>query len=343
MKTADFDYVLPPELIAQHPPLQRDAARMLVLDPRTNQRIHATVRDLTRFLEPRDLLVLNDSRVLPARLLGRRSDGGDAEVLLLRPLDPANLRWEALTRPSRRLPSGSQLAFPGSELSVVVEERRADTAVVRLGGPSDPMAEVRRIGTMPTPPYIKEKLDDPERYQTVYARQEGSAAAPTAGLHFTPELLDAIRQRGVRIAFVTLHVGLDTFRPVRVDDPAQHGMHREWYRIDADTAAAIRITRERAGRVVAVGTTCVRVLESAAEGNLVREGEAWTSLMILPGYRLQVVDALLTNFHLPRSTLLMLVSAFVGRDLILSAYAEAIRERYRFYSFGDCMFITRTA
>jgi S-adenosylmethionine:tRNA ribosyltransferase-isomerase len=210
---------------------------------------------------------------------------------------------------------------------------------VRLNGVADPLAEVRRIGQMPTPPYIKEQLRDGERYQTVYARAEGSAAAPTAGLHFTPELLSGLRDRGVAIAFVTLHVGLDTFRPVRVDDPAEHRIHREWYRIDEDSAGAINKARRLGKRVVAVGTTSVRVLESAATDNGVAAGEGWTGLFILPGYRFLVVDAMLTNFHLPKSTLLMLVSAFVGRDRILAAYAQAIERRYRFYSFGDCMLI----
>ena len=314
---------------------------MLVMDAASDQLRHASVRDLPQFLEAGDLLVLNDSRVLPARLLGRREDGGEAEVLLLRPIDPRSNRWEALTKPSRRLPPGSKVQFSDSALLVTLEERRGDTAVVRLEGSADPIGEVRRIGTMPTPPYIKAQLADQERYQTIYAREEGSAAAPTAGLHFTPALLDAVRARGVQTAFVTLHVGLDTFRPVRVDDPAQHAIHREWYRIDEPTAEAVRATRERGGRVVAVGTTCVRVLESAAEDGAVRAGSAWTSLMILPGYRFTVVDALLTNFHLPKSTLLMLVSAFAGRDRILAAYRAAIAERYRFYSFGDCMLITR--
>jgi len=312
---------------------------MLVLDPRTGV-THARVRELPQYLDPGDLLVLNDSRVLPARLLGHRGDGGEAEVLLLRPLAGDRHRWEALIRPGRRLDVGSQVRFDKSTLAVTVEERNPETAVIRLNGVADPMAEVRRIGQMPTPPYIKQRLADAERYQTVYARHEGSAAAPTAGLHFTPDLLSAVRRRGVGLAFVTLHVGLDTFRPVRVDDPAEHRIHREWYRIDDASAQAIAETRQQGKRVVAVGTTCVRVLESAASGGGVRAGEGWTGLMILPGYRFRVVDALLTNFHLPRSTLLMLVSAFGGRDRVLAAYAEAIRERYRFYSFGDCLFIT---
>ncbi len=233
---------------------------MLVLDP-SGGLADSTVRDLPRYLEAGDVLVLNDSRVLPARLLGRRRDGGEAEVLLLRPLHEGQHRWEALIRPARRLEPGSQVHFEGSVLAVSIEARDGETATVRLDGIADPLAEVRRIGEMPTPPYIKERLRDRERYQTVYAREEGSAAAPTAGLHFTPELLSELRDRGVRVAFVTLHVGLDTFRPVRVDDPAQHRIHREWYRIDAGSAGVISEARLRGKRVVAVGTTCVRVLE----------------------------------------------------------------------------------
>ncbi len=316
---------------------------MLVVDPSTDRLVHATVRDLLEYLHPGDVLVLNDSRVLPARLLGRRADGGEAEVLLLRPVDGEAQRWEALIRPARRLDPGSRIQFPNSRLALTIDERVGETAVVRLNAVDDPLAEIRSIGQMPTPPYIKEQLADPERYQTVFARVEGSAAAPTAGLHFTPQLLSAIRARGVEVVFVTLHVGLDTFRPVRVEDPGKHAIHREWYRLEADVAYRINEAHRRQARVVAVGTTCVRVLESAADGDVVHPGERWTELLILPGHRFRIVDALLTNFHLPKSTLLMLVSAFAGRDRMLSAYREAIRERYRFYSFGDCMFITARA
>lgn len=340
LKTGDFDYTLPAELIAQHPPAERDAARMLVLSPVTGAITHATIRELPRYLEPGDLLVLNDSRVLPARLIGRRTDGGEAEVLLLRPVDGDRHRWEALIRPARRLDPGSQVRFNGSALAVSIDERHGETATVRLNGMADPLAEVHRIGIMPTPPYIKERLRDSERYQTVFAQEEGSAAAPTAGLHFTPELLAAIRNREVGIAFITLHVGIDTFRPVRVDDPTQHVIHREWFRIDDATVRAINEARRQGRRVVAVGTTTVRVLETAADGDRVKPAEGWTGLLVLPGHRFRIVDAILTNFHLPKSTLLMLVSAFAGRDLVLAAYTEAIRERYRFYSFGDCMFIS---
>jgi S-adenosylmethionine:tRNA ribosyltransferase-isomerase len=343
VKTADFDYELPPDRIAQQPLPERDAARMLVLNPLTGQLIHTAVRELPTFLNPGDLLVLNDSRVLPARLIGIRDDGGEAEVLLLRAVDADSGRWEALTRPGRRLRAGAQVRFAGSSLTVGIEEPRADSAMVRLGGVPDVMAEVRRIGRMPTPPYVKQQLADPERYQTIYAREEGSAAAPTAGLHFTPALLAAIRARGVEVVYVTLHVGLDTFRPVRDDDPSRHPMHKEWYRIEEATAAAVTATRERKGRAVAVGTTCVRVLESAARESVVQPGDAWTGLLILPGHRFRVVDAMLTNFHLPKSTLLMLVSAFAGKERIFRAYREAIEQGYRFYSFGDCMFITGRA
>jgi S-adenosylmethionine:tRNA ribosyltransferase-isomerase len=340
MRTADFDYELPPELIAQHPPERRDAARMLVLDRYSGDVTHSTVRSLPQYMEPGDLLVLNDTRVIPARLIGRRADGGAAEVLLLRPLDGDRHRWEALIRPGRRLEPGARVQVDSSALVVAIEARNDETATVHLNGVADPLAEVRRIGQMPTPPYIKERLDDRERYQTVYAREEGSAAAPTAGLHFTPDLLTAVRERGVGIAFVTLHVGLDTFRPVRVDDPAEHRIHREWYRVDEPCAGAVNETRRQGKRVVAVGTTSVRVLESAASDGGVAAGEGWTGLFITPGYRFKAVDAMLTNFHLPKSTLLMLVSAFAGRERILAAYEEAIKERYRFYSFGDCMLIS---
>jgi S-adenosylmethionine:tRNA ribosyltransferase-isomerase len=311
---------------------------MMVLEP-SGGLAHRTIRDLPEYLAAGDVLVLNDSRVLPARLIGRRREGGEAEVLLLRPLPEGEHRWEALIRPARRLEAGSQVQFENSALAVTIEARGAETATVRLNGVADPLSEVRRIGQMPTPPYIKERLEDLERYQTVYAREEGSAAAPTAGLHFTPELLSKLSDLGVAISFVTLHVGIDTFRPVRVDDPAEHRIHREWYRIDDASAAAISEARLRGKRVVAVGTTCVRVLESAASEGGVAAGEGWTGLFILPGYRFRVVDAILTNFHLPKSTLLMLVSAFAGRERVLAAYAEAIERRYRFYSFGDCMLV----
>ena len=339
MKTTDFDYELPKELIAQHPLSRRDASRMLVLDPLADGVTHSTVKELPHFLSAGDLLVINDTRVLPARLRGKREGGGEAELLLLRPVDRDG-GWEALVRPGRRLGSGARISFPGSPLTVTIEANDSETARIRLGGLDDPMQEVRRIGEMPTPPYIRENLEHSERYQTVYSRHEGSAAAPTAGLHFTEELLEAVRARGVEVATVTLHVGLDTFRPVREEDPREHRIHREWFDVSESAAEALLRTRRHGGRVVAVGTTCVRVLETAADGDSVRPMTGWTELMILPGFKFRLVDALLTNFHLPQSTLLMLVSAFAGRERVLAAYAEAIRNRYRFYSFGDCMLIS---
>jgi S-adenosylmethionine:tRNA ribosyltransferase-isomerase len=343
MQTSDFDYHLPKSLIAQHPPEPRDAARMLVLDPVNGSLDHSWVVRLPAYLEPGDLLVLNDSRVIPARLVGKREGGGEAEVLLLRPVGE-DAGWEALVKPNRKLPAGSAVIFEDSPLRVSLEgDASAGVRRVRLRGSNQPLEEVRRIGQMPTPPYIKQRLADPDRYQTIFARQEGSAAAPTAGLHFSPELLQAVRARGVSIAFVTLHVGLDTFLPVRVENPSRHPIHREWFELPAATANAVMEARRRKGRVVAVGTTCVRALESSAADGLVRPRQGWTDLLILPGYRFQVVDSLLTNFHLPRSTLLMMVSAFAGRERILNGYAEAVRKEYRFYSFGDCMLITRRA
>ncbi|HEY0493939.1 MAG TPA: tRNA preQ1(34) S-adenosylmethionine ribosyltransferase-isomerase QueA [Candidatus Dormibacteraeota bacterium] len=338
MKTADFDYQLPQELIAQHPLPERDSARMLVIDPASRGLVHSRVAELPRFLHQGDLLVLNDTRVLPARLRGKREGGGAAEVLLLRPVGKASC-WEALVRPGRRLGAGARITFPGSALTATIEVNEGETARVQLGAVEDPLAEVRRIGEMPTPPYIREHLSDSERYQTVYGRREGSAAAPTAGLHFTEGLLAAVSAAGVEIAMVTLHVGLDTFRPVREDDPQQHRIHREWFQTDKSAVDAVRRCRGRGGRVIAVGTTSVRVLETAAEGDRIRPAQGWTELLILPGFRFRVVDALLTNFHLPQSTLLMLVSAFAGRERILAAYYEAVREGYRFFSFGDCMFL----
>ena len=343
LRTADFDYPLPLAQIAQRPPAERDAARMLVLDPSLTTFTDTWVRELPRFLRPGDLLVFNDTRVLPARLRGRREGGHPAEVLLLRPA-PQTQVWEALVRPSRRLPPGSIVTFNHSALTATILDSLATgTHRVRLDAPSDPIEEVRRVGEMPTPPYIKERMREGDRYQTVFARTEGSAAAPTAGLHFTPELLNAIAQAGAATAFVTLHVGLDTFRPVRVLNPQRHPVHREAYVLTAETAGAVEAARRARGRVVAVGTTTVRVLETCVQGNLVRPQSGWTDLFILPGFRFAVVDALLTNFHLPRSTLLMLVSAFAGRGRVLRAYAEAVRLGYRFYSFGDCMFISARA
>lgn len=350
MRTADFDYDLPPELIAQTPLEPRDAARLLVLDRAHGAITHARFRDLVQLLRPGDLLVANESRVLPARLWGRKASGGKTEVLLLRERDPHT--WEALVR-GRGLGEGAALHFPvpASEneepwtLTATVREiLPSGGRLLRFDAPLRPL--LPWLGGMPLPPYIHAPLEDPERYQTVYSNTGGSAAAPTAGLHFTPVLLEELRERGVEWAVVTLHVGLDTFRPVQSDDIAAHAMHSEYYELPASTAEAINRAKAEGRRVIAVGTTTVRVLETVARAQTdeeefapLRAGRGDTSIFIYPPYRFRAIDGLITNFHLPRSTLLMLVSALAGRGTILRAYEEAIRERYRFFSFGDAMLI----
>ena len=336
MRTADFDYALPDELIAQTPIEPRDASRLLVLERESGAITHATFAQIGAFLRAGDLLVLNETRVLRARLHGVRADtGGRVEVLLTRRLEGG--RWEALARPARRLSAGRRLRF--GELEATVESAGEDGVRV-LRFPPD--VEPERLGEVPLPPYIHRALADPERYQTVYASVPGSAAAPTAGLHFTPALLDSLREAGIGVATLLLHVGPGTFRPVSVEDPREHAMHAEWYSLTGAACEAIAATRTRGGRVIAIGTTSVRVLEQAGldagEGPL-RPGSGWTRLLILPGHRFRVVDALVTNFHLPRSTLLMLVSALAGRERVLAAYQEAVVERYRFFSFGDAMLV----
>lgn len=340
MRTEDFDYHLPEELVAQTPTEPRDAARLLVLHRDTGAIEHRVFREIGEYLRPGDLLVVNDTRVLRARLRGRLADtGGAVEVLLLRDLGSGH--WEVLARPGRRLRTGRRVVFgqgSGAIEAEVTEVLDGGERVLAFPPNCDPQA----LGETPLPPYIHTPLADPERYQTVYAREAGSAAAPTAGLHFTPELLDRLRAAGVEPVTVTLHIGPGTFRPVSVDDPHQHPMHAEFYRFGPEAAAAITAARSRGSRVVCVGTTVVRVLEQvgteASDGPL-RPVEGWTRLLILPGHRFRLVDALITNFHLPRSTLLMLVSALAGREAILHAYQEAVRLRYRFYSFGDAMLI----
>jgi S-adenosylmethionine:tRNA ribosyltransferase-isomerase len=335
MRTGDFDYELPAELIAQTPIEPRDSARLLVLDRSSGELGHYRVRALPELLSPGDLVIANRSRVLPARVRGRLKGGGGAEALLLRRIEPG--RWQALVRPARRLRLGDTVRLEDDlQLRVTaLQDAGVRELTVETAG-ADADGALLAHGSMPLPPYIHGWLGDPERYQTVFADVEGSAAAPTAGLHFTPELLERLNDRGVGFETLVLHVGLDTFRPVDEDDPRAHKMHREWYSVPAGVQARIAAVRSARGRVVAIGTTSMRALESwAASG----ADEGWTDLFILPGSRFRVVDALLTNFHLPRSTLLMLVSAFAGRDRILEAYAEAVRQRYRFYSFGDAMLI----
>lgn len=355
---SDFDYDLPQELIAQTPIEPRDSSRLLVIERATGSLAHRRFREISDYLRPGDLLIANQSRVIPARLLGKRAEtGGNVEILLLaeRP-DQGAETWETLVRPGRRLREGSLVLFGEENAEVrlqaeILQSTETGGRMVRfrvLPGREDatPQIGVRalieQLGRMPLPPYIHETLNDPERYQTVYSRISGSAAAPTAGLHFTPELLERLRQRGVKVGFVTLHVGLDTFRPVEVEDFREHKIHSEEIDLDEPTAEMIQQTRREGGRVIAVGTTAVRVLESVASFH---EGQALpyhgsTRLFITPGYRFQLVDGMITNFHLPRSTLLLLVSAFASKPLMEKAYQEAIREHYRFFSFGDAMFIS---
>lgn len=334
MRTSDFDYDLPPELIAQQPVEPRDSARLLVVSRSAGALAHHHVRDLPAILRAGDLLVLNDTRVMAARLLGVRGDtGGRVEFLLLREQDDG--AWSALVRPGRAATPGREFRLEAHDgpLTATVRRREEDVATVTFDRPIDPAS----AGTVPLPPYIRDYEGDPERYQTVYAREPRSAAAPTAGLHFTPDLFDRLATAGVERAFLTLEVGAGTFRPVHTEDPAQHALPPERYRLPPATADAIGAARAEGRRIVATGTTVVRTLEHALGGEGDPEGE--TGLFIRPGYTFNVVDALLTNFHLPRSTLLMLVAAFAGHDLIRQAYAEAVRERYRFYSFGDAMLI----
>ncbi len=343
MMISDFDYDLPPEAIAQAPLPERDASRLLVLDRARAALDHRTFRDLPDLLRAGDLLVVNRSRVIPARLLGRRGSGGAAEVLLVR--DVGEGRWQALVRPGRHLRPGQRVTVD-DDLTVVIEsEALAEDGRRRvrlLSRSRDVAAALERCGHMPLPPYVKrpDTPDDRDRYQTMFAREPGSVAAPTAGLHFTPALLERLRAAGVATADVVLHVGPGTFRPVTVERVEDHRVMSEAYEVPAETAAAIAETRARGGRVVAVGTTTVRTLESAAGATgEVRAGAGETDLVIVPGYRFRAVSALVTNFHLPRSSLLLLVSAFAGRERVLEAYREAVRAGYRFYSYGDAMLV----
>lgn len=340
MKTSDFYFDLPEELIAQTPLERRDSSRLLTLDKHTGQTGHAHFYDLPQFLRPGDCLVLNNSRVLPARLIGHRPTGGACEVLLL--VDKGEGLWECLVRPGRKLKPGAEVRFGDGQLTATVEaETSGGNRLVRFHYEGIFLEVLERLGKMPLPPYIKEELQDPERYQTVYSKVSGSAAAPTAGLHFTPELLQTIQDMGVQICYVTLHVGLGTFRPVKAEDISEHEMHSEYCQISRETADTISRTKRDGGRVICVGTTSCRTVESfAAEDGTLSEYSGWTNIFIYPGYRFKVLDGLVTNFHLPESTLIMLVSALAGREHVLAAYEEAVRERYRFFSFGDAMFIS---
>ena len=340
MKTHDFYYELPPELIAQTPLERRDSSRLLVLDRKTGALEHRHFHDLIEYLRPGDCLVLNNSRVLPARLLGKRvPSGGAVEVLLLK--DLGGDTWDCLTKPGRKTPVGTELSFGEGLLTArVVGAAENGNKLVQFHYRGIFLEILEQLGRMPLPPYIKEELQDQERYQTVYSKVNGSAAAPTAGLHFTPELLEAIQAKGVRLAWVTLHVGLGTFRPVKAEEITDHHMHAEYCILCAETAALLNQTRQAGGRIICVGTTSCRTIESfAAEDGSFTERSGWTDIFIYPGYRFKAMDALITNFHLPESTLIMLVSAFAGRETVLSAYKTAVEARYRFFSFGDAMFI----
>lgn len=339
MRVDEFDYSLPSELVAQEPPVRRSASRLLVLDRLERHWAHLSFIDILHLVRPGDCLVLNDTRVMPARLKGRRSTGGSVELLLLRKRDRGI--WEVLAKPARKARVGERLLF-GEELPAaeVLAEMEDGRRLVHFDSPTGAAVLLEKAGLVPLPPYIHREIREPERYQTVYARVEGSAAAPTAGFHFTEGILALLREGGIKIAYLTLHIGLGTFRPVKTERVEDHSLHREWFDIPAETAELVNETRAGAGRVIGVGTTVARTLESVAdERGRIRAGSGDTDLFIFPGFRFRVIDAMLTNFHLPRSTLLMLVCAFAGRDLVLAAYEEAIRKHYRFYSFGDAMLV----
>ena len=339
MKTHDFWYDLPEELIAQTPLEKRDTSRLLVLDRNTGAVAHKHFYDVIDYLQPGDCLVMNDSRVLPARLLGHRPTGGAVEVLLLR--DLGEKKWECLCKPGRKMQVGHEVIFGNGELTATVVAVQEDgNRVVEFHYEGIFLEVLERLGKMPLPPYIKAELQDQERYQTVYSREVGSAAAPTAGLHWTEELLEKARNKGVQTAFVTLHVGLGTFRPVKAEEITQHHMHSELCMISRETADILNETKARGGRIICVGTTSCRTLESlVGEDGSFEEGSKWTEIFIYPGYQFKAMQGLITNFHLPESTLVMLVSAFAGRENVLNAYNEAVKERYRFFSFGDAMLL----
>ena len=339
MKTHDFWYDLPEELIAQTPLQQRDSSRLCVLDRATGAVNHRHFYDILEYMQPGDCLVMNDSRVLPARLLGHRPTGGAVEVLLLK--DLGDHKWECLCKPGRKMQIGNEVIFGDGELSAKVIDVLDDgNRVVEFYYEGIFLEVLERLGKMPLPPYIKAELADQERYQTVYSREVGSAAAPTAGLHFTEELLQKVRDKGVSTAFVTLHVGLGTFRPVKAEDITSHHMHSELCMMNEETAALLNKTRANGGRISCVGTTSCRTLESLVNPDGSFEAKSkWTGIFIYPGYEFRAMDGLITNFHLPESTLVMLVSAFAGRENVLGAYREAVQQQYRFFSFGDAMLI----
>ena len=340
MKVKDFDFYLPEELIAQHPMEKRDESRLMVVDRKSGHIEHKIFKDILGYFNEGDCLVLNNTRVLPARLIGEKENtGGKIEFLLLKRIEGD--KWETLVKPGKKAKIGARFVFGSGELKAEVKGMGEDGSRIIEFEYEGIFEEVLdKLGQMPLPPYITEKLDDKERYQTVYSKEKGSAAAPTAGLHFTKELLKEIENKGVKIAFVTLHVGLGTFRPVKVEDIEEHHMHSEYYTMSKETADIINKTKENGGKVIAVGTTSCRTLETIGDENgKVKEKSGWTDIFMYPGYKFKIVDRLITNFHLPQSTLLMLVSAFSSRENIMNAYKEAVDEKYRFFSFGDAMFL----
>ena len=341
MKTSDFYYDLPQELIAQDPLEDRSASRLMVLDKKTGKIQHHIFKEIVNYLNPGDCLVINDTKVIPARLYGAKV-GTDAkiEVLLLKRKE--NNIWETLVKPGKKAKIGTKISFgEGLFIGEVVDIVEEGNRLIQFTYEGIFEEILDKLGQMPLPPYITHQLKDKNRYQTVYAKHDGSAAAPTAGLHFTPELLEEIRAKGVNIAHVTLHVGLGTFRPVKVEDVTQHHMHSEFYVVEEDQAALINETKKKGGKIISVGTTSLRTLESAStEDGILKAGSGWTDIFIYPGYRFKIVDRLITNFHLPESTLIMLVSALAGKEHIMAAYEEAVKDKYRFFSFGDAMFIT---
>lgn len=341
IKTSDFYFDLPEALIAQTPLKKRDASRMLLLDKNTGAVEHKHFYDLTSYLKKGDCLVLNNSRVLPARLLGIRTpSGGHCEVVLLS--DKGDKIWECIVKPGRKMREGATLSFGDGKLTATVETVLENgNRMIRFHYEGIFLEVLEDLGKMPLPPYIKAELEDKERYQTVYSKEVGSAAAPTAGLHFTPEMMEKLQDMGVDICYVTLHVGLGTFRPVKVDNPLEHDMHKEYCEVPEETALMVNRAKMRGSRVICVGTTSCRTVESfATEDGYLEDGGKWTNIFIYPPYKFKILDALVTNFHLPESTLLMLISALAGKDNVLKAYEEAIREEYRFFSFGDAMFIS---
>ena len=341
LKTSDFDFYLPEELIAQTPLENRTASRLLKLDSSANQLEDKHFYDVIDEFEAGDVLVLNNTRVLPARLHGVKPDtGGHLEVLLLN--NEEGDRWETLVKPAKKAKIGTKISFgDGTLMAEVVGEKDHGGRIIEFSYEGIFLEVLESLGEMPLPPYIKERLDDPDRYQTVYAKENGSAAAPTAGLHFTQELLAKIEAKGVKVAYLTLHVGLGTFRPVSADDLSEHEMHSEFYSLPQETADLLNEAKAKGGRIIAVGTTSIRTLETVGTkfNGEIKADSDWTSIFIAPGYQFKVVDAFITNFHLPKSTLVMLVSAFAGRETVLNAYAHAVKERYRFFSFGDAMFV----